>query len=111
MTTVTVEDQGSRWVRIGKPVGTGHVTFGIQKAEARAVAAALLDGIERWATDGLTRTSVVPALLHRENLAITFTTRGGVRLASKLPDGAERFLHITQAEAADVALQLVELAA
>jgi hypothetical protein len=110
MTTVTVEDQGSRWVRVGKPVGQGHVTFGIQKAAARGVASAILEGIERWAADGLTRTVTIPALLHEETLHITFTLRGGVRLASTLPDGAERFLHVTQAEAADIALQLVELA-
>lgn len=104
----TVEDQGSRWVRVGKRVGQGHVTFGIQKTACRSVAAALLEGIERWAADGQTRTVTIPALMHAEILTIAFTLRGGVRLSSTLPDGAERFLHLTQAEAADIALALAE---
>lgn len=105
-----VRDEGTRWARIHKAVGSGIVSIGIQKAEARSVASAILEGVEGWAVNGQARTTTLPALMGGDVLTITTTRQGSIRLAYQLPDGEERYMHLTQAEAADVALALAELA-
>lgn len=109
MIQATVQDEGSRWVRILKPVGQGVVSVGVQKTEARSVASAILEGVEGWAVNGQARTTTLPALMGGDVLTITTTRQGSIRLAYQLPDGEERYMHLAQAEAADVALALVEL--
>jgi hypothetical protein len=100
---VTITRTGP-WLQLAKPSVHGPVVhFSIHSGDAHDVASAILRGVESWAVDGTTSTTMVG------ELTLRILRSGGVRLAQSLPSG-ERTMGLDQATAVDLAASLAEVA-